>query len=123
MARGLPAGTVITDPLTGSSLSTERASGFLALVVAEPPASALPGQADAAIVHRYMLGFAGRPIRPPLFHDVTTAHNPPQRMTRRQLMDALQLAEQTGIADTGPVELAGLVIQLHRAMVTRRDAT
>jgi hypothetical protein len=122
-ARGLPAGTVITDPLTGSSLGTERASGFLTLVVAEPPASALPGQADAAIVHRYMLGFAGRPIRPPLFHDVTSAHNPPQRMTKRQLMDALQLAEQTGVADTDPMELAGLIIQLHRAMATRRDAT
>jgi hypothetical protein len=122
-ARGLPAGTVITDPLTGSGLTAERASGFLTLVVIEPPASAAPGQSDAALVHRYMLGFAGRPLRPPLFHDVTAARNPPQSMPWRRTMDALQLAEQTGVADTDSVELADLVIQLDRALATWRDVT
>ena len=122
LTRRLPADTVVTDPLTGCGLVAERSRGFLALLVTDPPASD-PGPADAAIMHRYLLGFAGRPIRPPLFHDVTTARGRVDRMSWRQASDALQMAEQTGVADTDPMELAALVSQLDRALMAWRQAT
>jgi hypothetical protein len=123
MTRSLPGSSVITDPLTGSGLSAERARGFLTLVVTDPPVSATPDQVDAAVVHRYALAFLGRLIGPPLFHDVTAGHGSPQRMSRRQAMNALELAEQTGVADTDPMDLAALVIQLDRALAAWRDGT
>jgi hypothetical protein len=118
-ARRLPAGTTLTDPVTGRSLGTERAGGFLTLLVADPPAG--PGdQPGTAIVHRYPLGFARRPIRPPLMHDITPAGGEPARISWRQARQAVRLAEQTGAGDTGPGELASLVIQLDRAVAATR---
>ena len=62
-ARRLPAGAVLTDPVTGRALAAERDCGFLTLVAGDPPAG--PGiPARIAIVRRYAVGFARWPARP-----------------------------------------------------------
>ena len=51
-------------------------------------------------MHRYPLGFARRPIRPPLMHDITPAAGPPAPLPWRQARQAVLLAEQAGVGDT-----------------------
>ena len=72
MTRRLPAGAILTDPATSRALVAERDCGFLTLVVTDPPAG--PGvPTEIAILHRYAIGFARWPTRPPLMHDIAPA--------------------------------------------------
>jgi hypothetical protein len=118
-ARRLPAGAVLTDPVTGRALAAERDCGFLTLVAGDPPAG--PGvPARIAIVRRYAVGFARWPARPPLMHDIAPAKGHPGRMSWRQARQAARLAEQTGACDTDLGELTELAAQLGRAVVAAR---
>lgn len=92
--RRLPAGTLLTDPVTGRGLGAERAGGFLTLLVTDPPAGP-DEQAGAMIVHRYLLGFARRPIRPPL----DARHHPGARPARSLAVAAGQAGGPARRAD------------------------
>lgn len=116
--RCMPAGTILTDPVTGRGLGAERARGFLTLLVVEPPERP-DDQTRPVIVHRYSVGFARRPIRPPLMHDISATDGPPARPSWRKARQAARLAEQTGTGDTDISELAALVGQLDRAIAAR----
>jgi hypothetical protein len=49
-------------------------------------------------------------------HDISSVRDRPEHMSWRQAEEALEFAEQTGLADADAMELAALVIVLDRAL-------
>lgn len=116
-AHRLQAGRVLEDPVTGRGLAIERERGFVTLAVADPRRSDDPNERREATVTRYMLGFLGSPIPPPLLrHTAPLDEDVPARMPWRQARGLLRFNDQTGAMETSAGELAELRAQLGRAI-------
>jgi hypothetical protein len=112
----IPAGTVMTDPVSGCRVTVERDGGFLILAIADP----LDHPDAEATVARYTLGYWSVQARPPMYQHLAGIHDASPAQMRWQQRE--RLAEFNAIISAAEVtteELTRLLIQVTRTMAAR----
>ncbi|MEV0380535.1 hypothetical protein [Nonomuraea sp. NPDC050643] len=117
--RSLPDGWQATDPDTRHMVGVIKDRIAFILVVRDP-IEADPAVEREALATYYFLGMFGRLVGGPLFHRVQPVHEePPEKQTWEETAAELDMADQTGTADTPMAEL----IDLHARVVRTVRAT
>lgn len=111
VAKRIPAGTVMEDPVTRSRISIEREGGFLILAIADPVDYP---DAEAAVA-RYTLGYWSVQARAPLYRHLAGIHDESPASMRWQQRERLaELNAMISAAEVTTEELAGLLDQVTR---------
>jgi hypothetical protein len=120
MTRRIPYDQVVLDPATGRRFSTGHRQGFLCFRRGFLTLDVTgPDGADSDVtLTRYVVGFIGQPLTPPLFRYQEPLRGTRRPMSWRQANALLRFNDAIGAMEADQAEIAEVCAQLGRAIAT-----